>query len=239
MGKAVRLLAIDTSNHTLTVAVSERQGILAEYTAYVKRDHSTKLMPAIEQVLTAAEIAVSELEAIVVADGPGSYTGVRIGVTTAKTMSWSLGIPLYTVSSLESLAYNLNMTQEIICPFIDARRGLVFTGLYESKGEQISCLIEDQNISFSTWLGRLKSEVPATRKIIFISPDLEVYKDEILSELGEQALFASNYISTARATSLCLAYETKHPQSIHEVAPRYLRLSEAEVNWQKQQEGRL
>lgn len=235
----MRVLAIDTSNHTLTVAVSEQQNILAEYTAYVKRDHSTKLMPAIDQVLQAAELAVSDLEAIVVADGPGSYTGVRIGVTTAKTMSWSLDIPLYTVSSLESLAYNLCMSEEMICPFIDARRGLVFTGLYENKGTKMIGLIEDQNTSFSTWIERLKSEILATQRIIFISPDLEVYKDEIKSQFGEQALFAPSYINSARATSLCLAYETKHPRAVHEVAPRYLRLSEAEVNWQKQQEERL
>lgn len=109
-------------------------------------------MPAIDELLKECGLKPSDLTQIAVAKGPGSYTGVRIGVTIAKTLAWSLNIPVKTVSSLEVLAANGRFFQGLICPLFDARRGQVYTGLYQYRDGKLHGLEEDQNILLEDWL---------------------------------------------------------------------------------------
>src|SRR5690625_5164541 len=107
--------------------------IAAELITNIKEDHSSQLMPAIVELMNEVNLAPEQLEKIVAAYGPGSYTGTRIGVTTAKTLAWSLEIPIFTVSSLKATALSGRYFDGLICPFFDARRQAVFTSLYRSK----------------------------------------------------------------------------------------------------------
>ncbi|MFP3359151.1 tRNA (adenosine(37)-N6)-threonylcarbamoyltransferase complex dimerization subunit type 1 TsaB, partial [Planococcus sp. SIMBA_143] len=125
------ILAIDTSNYPVGVALIQEDRVIGEYITYIKKNHSVRAMPAIEQLLKDCGIEAKELTKIVVANGPGSYTGVRIGVTLAKTLAWSLSIPLIPVSSLATLASSGRYFSGYIVPMFDARRGQVYTGLYE------------------------------------------------------------------------------------------------------------
>src|SRR5699024_1004999 len=100
----MNILAIDTSNDVLGVAIKKDTKIVAEWMTHIKKDHSSRLMPAIVYALEQVGMEPIDIEAIVVSNGPGSYTGTRIGVTTAKTLAWSLNIPIYTVSSLKNMA---------------------------------------------------------------------------------------------------------------------------------------
>ena len=127
----MNMLAIDTSTQTMGVALMKNEKIVAETTLLSKNDHSSRLMPAIHELMFHAKMKPEELDAIVVTEGPGSYTGTRIGITTAKTLAWALNIPIKTVSSLKLIASsNSGVFNGLVCPFIDARRGMVYNELY-------------------------------------------------------------------------------------------------------------
>lgn len=115
-------LLIDTSNQPLSVALMQNDEVLAEITTDSKQNHSVQLMPAISQLFEQSKIAKQQLDAIIVAEGPGSYTGLRIGVTVAKTLAYALDVKLYGVSSLKALAATIDHTDKLLVPVFDARR---------------------------------------------------------------------------------------------------------------------
>lgn len=126
----MKVLAIDTSTTALGVALLEDERLVVESITNLKINHSIKLMPTVEEVFATAGWQASEIDLVVVAKGPGSYTGLRVGVTTAKTFAWTLDIPLVAVSTLETMAYPLRHYPGAIVPIIDARRGEVYSGLF-------------------------------------------------------------------------------------------------------------
>src|SRR5699024_6283894 len=132
----MNMLAIDTSSQILGVALMKNNQIAAELTTYLKKDHSSRLMPAINQLMQQIDMKPEDIHKIAVAYGPGSYTRTRIVVTTAKTLACVLDIPVIPISSLKILRYKSVSYDGYIYPFLDARRGAVFTGLYRfSKGK--------------------------------------------------------------------------------------------------------
>src|SRR5690625_7700821 len=150
-------LAIDTSNQVLGVALMKEHEVIGELVTNIAKNHSIRLMPAIDELLKELEVSPEQLEKIIVAKGPGSYTGVRIGLTTAKTLAWALNIPIIGVSSLKSLAYQGRFYNSVVCPFFDARRGLVYTGLYEWQANDMVAVQDEQNILMNDWLTELSS----------------------------------------------------------------------------------
>ena len=226
------ILAIDTSSEALGIALAQENHVIAEYISINKKKHSTRLMPAIVQLMENADVEPSDLSKIVIAKGPGSYTGVRIGLSIAKTMAWSLKIPIVGISSLETLALQAQGRDTLICPFFDARRGLVFAGLYDASGEIV---ISDQNILLADWLDQL---VKLNKKITFISPELNTFKADILKKIPDHAIFMPNGFQTTRPGLLALGGEDREADSIHQLVPSYLRLVEAEVNWLAQQKAK-
>lgn len=117
----MKVLAIDTSNYVMGVSLIEENTVVGEIITNLTKNHSVRLMPAVEQLLKECNVKPKELDKIVVAAGPGSYTGVRIGVTAAKTLAWSLQIPIVGVSSLEVVAANGVDFQGVICPLSETR----------------------------------------------------------------------------------------------------------------------
>ncbi|SDC13065.1 tRNA threonylcarbamoyladenosine biosynthesis protein TsaB [Pelagirhabdus alkalitolerans] len=223
------ILAIDTSNDAMGIALVKDKQIIASYTSINKNKHSTRLMPAIDRLMKDANIEPSQLSKIAVAIGPGSYTGVRIGLSIAKTMAWSLDIPIVGLSSLKILTLSLTMYDYKICPFFDARRGLVFTGLYNSDG---TIEIEEQNIKMTDWLDRLATlDVP----IVFVSPDIELYESMIQESLKEHAHFAPKGFHVTQPGLLGIESKEYPPDDVHTLIPQYLRLVEAEAKWLESQ----
>lgn len=138
----MKLLAMDTSNQTLAVAVLDDEKVLAHFQLNRKMNHSLTLMPAIESVMQASGLKPTDLDRIIVAKGPGSYTGIRIAVTTAKTLAETLKIELTTVSSLAVIAANAQ-TDKWIVPIMDARRNNVYAGVYRWENQRLVSILAD------------------------------------------------------------------------------------------------
>lgn len=224
----MRILAIDTSNYPLGVAVIDGDKVVAEYITNVKRNHSIRIMPAIESAMKEAEMKPADLNKIVVAEGPGSYTGVRIGVTIAKTLAWTLGIPLSGVSSLEVLAMAGRYFQGYIAPIFDARRGQVYTGLYKFENGQLTVVEPDQLTMISDWAEKL---VGLREKTLFIGNDVSLHLDTISGIMGEKAIISAPAERNPRPSELALLGKCKPDANAHSFVPNYIRLAEAEAKW--------
>ncbi|MFB7639916.1 tRNA (adenosine(37)-N6)-threonylcarbamoyltransferase complex dimerization subunit type 1 TsaB [Peribacillus butanolivorans] len=228
----MKVLAIDTSNFTLGIALINDIQVIGEYTTNLKKNHSVRVMPAIETLLRDCDTSPKELTKIVVAQGPGSYTGVRIGVTIAKTLAWTLKIPLSAVSSLEVLAANGRYFNGLVSPLFDARRGQIYTGLYEIENNVLNTVMEDCNILSSEWAIRLKE---LKRPVLFVGQDVEIHREAITKVLGNLAAFSPVQLFNSRPSELAFIGLNKNEVDIHQFVPNYIRMAEAEAKWLEQQ----
>jgi tRNA threonylcarbamoyladenosine biosynthesis protein TsaB len=228
----MNILAIDTSNLVLAISVITEDVVLGEFATNLKKNHSVRLMPMISQLLDEIGMEPSELSAVVAARGPGSYTGVRIGVSTAKSMAWSLGIPLIGVSSLEVLAYNGAYFAGLIVPLFDARRGQIFTGAYKWIDGTVQCVSADRIVLFADMLSELKE---TEEKVLFLGDDLSIHREAAVEVLGDQAVFAPASYQLPRAAHLAQAglqaYREGRVEDTQAFTPSYLQMAEAEAKW--------
>ncbi|MBF0840225.1 tRNA (adenosine(37)-N6)-threonylcarbamoyltransferase complex dimerization subunit type 1 TsaB [Staphylococcus lentus] len=218
-------LLIDTSNQPLAVAIMNENQILLNHQSNIKKNHSLQLMPVIENMLKEANIVPKDLTEIVVANGPGSYTGLRIGITTAKTLAYALNIPVYEVSSLKALAHTTDIKETLIVPIFDARRNHVFTGVYKYEDNVLTNVMEDTYISIEALKEYLES---LNKTYIYVGKDAEKLEDQLAGEI-------KSYLPDASRM-----YDIKEEPvtNVHELKPRYLKLSEAEQNWKNNQTTR-
>ena len=128
----MKILGIDSSGLVAATALMSDGIVTAEYQIHNKKTHSQTLMPMISEMMSMADVKPEELDAIAVSEGPGSFTGLRIGASIAKGLAWTLKIPIVPVSSLMGLAANVEMPGQIVCPIMDARRNQVYTAVYLS-----------------------------------------------------------------------------------------------------------
>ncbi|KUP04318.1 hypothetical protein Q73_15670 [Bacillus coahuilensis m2-6] len=224
----MNILAIDTSNFALGVSLLTEEKVAGEYISNMKINHSLRAMPAVEQLLKDCQVSPKELDKIVVAIGPGSYTGVRIGVTLAKTLAWSLNIPVVGVSSLAVLAANGRYFQGYVSPLFDARRGQIYTGLYGFQDGELHAVMEDCNILAEEWAKHLKS---LGKPVLFVGGDTVIHREVLERELGELAYIATLSESNPRPSELGYIGLTREPTPVHEFVPNYIRLAEAEAKW--------
>lgn len=218
------ILAMDTSTDVLAVSLHDGKEIIEEYSSKNKNKHSTRLMPAINRIMKEAKVKPEHLTKIVVGIGPGSYTGIRIALSTAKTMAWTLNIPVVGVSSLKGLSLSV-IGDGYVCSFLDARRGLVYAGLYDKEGEDV---LPEMNIQIDQWIEKLTEYNQA---ITFISPDLASFQPLISERLGERAKFRAQGHQLIRAGLLAEYGKDITPTDAHVLVPNYLRLVEAEAKW--------
>lgn len=223
------ILAIDTSNYPLGVALIEDNQVLGEYITNLKKNHSVRIMPAIQTLMKDCERVPAQLTKIVAAKGPGSYTGVRIGVTIAKTMAWSLKIPLVGVSSLEIIAAGAGRYFDgYISPLFDARRGQIYTGLYEYQSGKLTTVKNDRLVLSADWADSLQE---LKKPILFVGNDIPLHQTVINDTLGSQAVFSAITEHNPRPAELALLGKDKQGEDIHSFVPNYIRLAEAEAKW--------
>lgn len=226
----MKTLAIDTSNQTLAVAVVDGHQILGQSQTMAIKNHSTALMPAIQQMMQTVGVKPNELAQIVVAKGPGSYTGLRIGVTTAKTLAHTLAIPLIAVSSLKVVAANCVGVPQWIVPLFDARRNNVYTGVYQWQAAALTSIVDDQHMSLDSLLTLLKKKTNGD--VLFVGADTAKFAAEIKEELPHARINQVSVWDYPSAAVLAALAEQEVPvASIHGFVPSYLKLVEAEENW--------
>lgn len=228
----MKALAIDTTNNVLGIAIVEEKAVIGEYITNLKKNHSVRAMPAIERLLHDCDLTPKDIEKVIVATGPGSYTGVRIGVSIAKTMAWALQVPIVGVSSLEILAANGRYFDGLISPIFDARRGQVYTGLYQSVNSELVTVENDQNLLLTDWMSHL---LKSDNRILFLGNDIHIHKDTIIEMLGDKAVIASVALHNPRPSELGLIGLKKEATDVHHLVPNYIRLAEAEAKWLEQQ----
>ncbi|MCK9905525.1 tRNA (adenosine(37)-N6)-threonylcarbamoyltransferase complex dimerization subunit type 1 TsaB, partial [Microbacteriaceae bacterium K1510] len=187
----------------------------------------------ISLLLDELSLMPEQLDGIAVAKGPGSYTGVRIGVATAKNMAWSLGIPVVGVSSLQAVAANAAGFAGGIVPLFDARRGQVYTGYYRSEGLQaLHETVAERIVLLREWLP-IVADCSGGQRVLFLGDDLPIHRKTIMEMLGEQAQFAPVSFNHPRAAHVAwlAAEQFAKAGSAHDLMPEYLQMAEAEAKW--------
>ena len=231
----MRILALDSSGLVASVAVVEKieeeEQVIAEYTVNYKKTHSQTLLPMLDTVSDMIELDLKTIDAIAVAGGPGSFTGLRIGSATAKGLGLAMNKPLIHIPTLEGLAYNLCGTDAIVCPIMDARRGQVYTGIYEFCGNELVVLEDQMAISIEELGDHLKKY---DKRIIFLGDGVPVFREVLEERLmkGCRISFAPANMNRQRAASVgalaLLYYQQGKTETAAEHKPDYLRMSQAE-----------
>ena len=217
----MKILSIDTASNLCTVAVLEDEKCIKEIIVNDARNHSEKIMPVIEQALSESKLTLQDINLIVCDKGPGSFTGIRIGVGTVLAFKDSLNIPCVGISSLEALSYNIN-TDGIICSLIDAKNNNVYFGVFERKNNIITQLEEP---SFKT-IDEILPILQKYNKIIFVGDGSTAHKEYLLSNFNSCTFSDTNDLSSF---SLGLAGLNAYNQNSNfDLMPLYLRKSQAE-----------
>lgn len=225
----MRILAIDSSGLVATVAILEDDQTIAEYTVNYKKTHSQTLLPMLDEIVKMTEFDLSTVDAIAVAGGPGSFTGLRIGAATAKGLGLALNKPLIHIPTVDGLAYNLYGTAGLICPIMDARRSQVYTGLYRFKNDEFQVVEQQMAISLQELVERLNQY---GEKVTFLGDGVPVYKEELEKELQVEYSFAPAHMNRQSAAAVGALgmryYQEGRIETATEHRPDYLRLSQAE-----------
>lgn len=218
----MKILAIDTSSETAAAAVTDGNVLLGEYVINHKKTHSQKLMVMIERMMDDLELQVSDIDLFAAAEGPGSFTGLRIGIATIKALAHSVNRPVAGVSTLEGLAYNLTYADRIIVPIMDARNKQVFNAAYEWSDGIMKTVTEPNACGIDECIERLSG-----KNVIFTGDGVNVYEEYIRSKTD--AAFAPVNARLSRASAVAAA-AAAHGETMHytELVPKYLRLSQAE-----------
>ncbi len=245
----MKIIGIDSSGLVASVAILEDNKLVAEYTVNNKKTHSQTLLPMLEEIVASSGLDMKEIDAIAIAAGPGSFTGLRIGSATAKGLGLALKKPIVPVSTLEALAYNLYGTDSLICPIMDARRNQVYTGIYEfSKKEvefsrdadtensgcyyceyQINVIKEACAIPIEEIVQALNEK---GREVIFLGDGVPVFAEQLKGLMKVPYSFAPAHLALQKAGCVAGLGMEKFKEGIYEDAavhsPEYLRLSQAE-----------
>ena len=237
----MRVLAIDSSGLTATVAVVEETQTVAEYTINYKKTHSQTLLPMIDEVVKMTELDLGTINAIAVAGGPGSFTGLRIGSATAKGLGLALNKPLIHVPTVDGLAYNVFGCEDIICPIMDARRNQVYTGIYtfskkagEKEGRNlVEPVFQVIKMQMAVSIEELAERLNRYRRpVVFLGDGVPVYENVLAEKLTVPYSFAPAYMNRQRAavvgTLAIQYYKSGKFETAEEHRPDYLRVSQAE-----------
>lgn len=225
----MKILGLDSSGLVASAALVSDGILTAEYTIHNKKTHSQTLMPMIAEMLSMAGTEPGELNAVAVSEGPGSFTGLRIGASIAKGLAWTLKIPIIPVSSLMGLAANVETPGQIVCLIMDARRNQVYTAVYETTETLPVQLAEPDVIPIEDALARAEQ---AGEQIVFLGDGVPVFQTQILEKTGNRCRFVSPTRRYQSAASIALLgqylYEKKAYVQAEQFAPVYLRKSQAE-----------
>lgn len=247
-GGGLKILALDSSGMVASVALAEDDNLIAEYTVQYKKTHSQTLLPMLEEIVRMVEMDLSTVDAIAVAAGPGSFTGLRIGSATAKGMAFALGKPIIPVPTVDGLAFQMYGAKDLVCPIMDARRSQVYTGIYEFMPGQIGRFSYDMRVIREQCAVAFDEIAEALngldRSVIFMGDGVPVFWERM--EQVMRVPYTAAPLHRARQSAAAVAslgrlyYEQGRTVDGAVFVPEYLRLSQAErERAEKEREGSL
>ena len=229
----MKLIALDSSGLVASVAVIEDDILTAEYTIQYKKTHSQTLLPMLDEIRRMTELDFDTVDAIAVAAGPGSFTGLRIGSATAKGLSLAMGKPIVAVPTLDGLSFNLYGTDKVVCPIMDARRNQVYTGIYQFVPESDTYCLDIIKGQCAVAFEEIAHALNALgREVIFLGDGVPVFREQMKTLMKVPYTLAPAHMNRQRAAAIgalgSIYYAQGRVQSGAEHAQEYLRLSQAE-----------
>lgn len=225
----MKILAVDSSGLVASVAVVMDDNLLGEFTMNYKKTHSQTLLPMLDELADMIELDLNTLDAIAVAGGPGSFTGLRIGSATVKGLALALDKPVIQIPTVDALAYNLCGHRDLVCPLMDARRNQTYTGLYQFDGNQMQVIKEQCAVEISAIVAEINN---IGKPIVFLGDGVAVFRDYIAEHCKIGYTFAPAHLNKQRAGAVAALAEEYYKQGkimdAAEHKPEYLRLSQAE-----------
>ena len=225
----MKIIALDSSGLVASVALLEDTGLVGEYNIQYKKTHSQTLLPMLDAIVKMTELDLKTIDAIAVAAGPGSFTGLRIGSATAKGLGLALGKPLIHIPTVDALAYNLAGNRDIICPLMDARRNQTYTGLYRFDGNQMEIIKPQCAVGIDEIIAEVNKLGQA---VVFLGDGVAVFETYIHENCTVPYTFAPAHVNKQRAGAVAALGEIYYTEGKTETAeehkPDYLRLSQAE-----------
>lgn len=225
----MKILGLDSSGIVASAAIVEDDVLIAEYTVNYKKTHSQTLLPMLDEIAKMTELDLNSIDAIAVAAGPGSFTGLRIGSATAKGLGLALKKPLIAIPTVEGLAYNLYDISGLICPIMDARRKQVYTGIYRFTDHQLKVVEDQMAVPMETVIEKLNQYGEA---VTFLGDGVPVFHELIAEKMTVPYSFAPAHVNKQRAAAVAALGEIYYRQGKTETAmehvPDYLRVSQAE-----------
>lgn len=231
----MKILSLDSATESASCALLDDEKLLGEITFNYKKQHSIITMPMIDSLLKNTGTDIKDIDGFVVSKGPGSFTGLRIGMATIKGLSQGLNKPLISISSLDALAHNLAFSEGIICPIMDALRNNVYTALYKFEENKLVRLSDYMAIHIDELLEELKKY---DSKVIFIGDGTYKFKDYLVEKTeGLNIGFAPTSLNLVKASSLgelgLNHLKNEEDENIFSMAPIYLRKSQAEREYEE------
>ena len=226
----MKIFAVDTSSNVASAAVCDGDRLICEISVNNKLTHSETLMPIIEEVFRRSELTPEDIDLFAVSDGPGSFTGLRIGVTTVKSLAHAADKQVAGVNTLEAMCFNIPFCPYIISPIMDARRGEVYNAFYRFENGSLKEICPPRALPLSECIAELKE---MSEKVVFLGDGVPVHKDEIKNTLGELAYFAPQNVNMQKASGVIEAAKHKKAQKYYELVPEYLRKSQAEREYEE------
>ena len=225
----MKILGLDSSGIVASVAIVEDDVLIAEYTVNYKKTHSQTLLPMLDEIAKMTELDLNSIDAIAVAAGPGSFTGLRIGSATAKGLGLALKKPLIAIPTVEGLAYNLYDISGLICPIMDARRKQVYTGIYRFTDHQLKVVEDQMAVPMETVIEKLNQY---GETVTFLGDGVPVFHELIAEKMTVPYSFAPAHVNKQRAAAVAalggIYYRQGKTETAMEHVPDYLRVSQAE-----------
>ena len=218
------ILAFESSAKSASVALVKDGALLSQYSQCSALTHSRTLLPMAEDMLKNAEVKLSEVDLIAVAHGPGSFTGIRIGVSTVKGLSWAADKPCVGVSTLEAMAWHGLMAGGYVCPVMDARRQQVYNALFKIEDGKPQRITDDRPIA----LAQLADEVRSLNAPVLLVGDGAALTESFFRENSVPCRIAPENLRWQSAWGVAMAASDKQPGTSETLLPVYLRLSQAE-----------
>ena len=228
----MKILALETSTKMGSIALTEDYNLLGEYQISIKDSYSEMLLPAIDHLLKSCDTSIHTIDALALAQGPGSFTALRIGMSVIKGFSLKIKVPVIPIPSLDGLAHNLCYSNYLVCPLMDARKGEVYTAFYKKKKDYLIKISDERVLNPEQLMDDIDEDV------LLLGDGAILYKGLIQKRLQGKAHFAPFNLSYPRASAIAhLAFEkiktAKVLQNSDLLTPLYVRRPEAEVKWGK------